>query len=94
MSRPVSVVMPSLEDLDLFERHMPALLAELERRDAKDEVVVVDDTGRDVLAGPLGARWPGVRVVANKENVGFARAMTAGIQAARQPTQLQSMSSQ
>jgi len=83
VTRPVSVVMPSLDDLDLFERHLPALLAELERRDAHDEVVVVDDTGRDVLAGPLGARWPAVRVVANKENAGFARAMTAGIQAAR-----------
>ncbi len=83
MSRPVSVVMPSLDDLDLFERHLPALLAELERRDAHDEVVVVDDTGRDVLGAALRARWPSLRVVAMPENGGFARAMTAGIEAAR-----------
>ncbi|NOT30189.1 MAG: glycosyltransferase family 2 protein [Planctomycetes bacterium] len=83
MTRPVSVVIPSLDDLDLFERHLPALLAELERRAARDEVLVVDDTGRDLLAAALRARWPAVRVLAMPRNRGFARAMTAGIEAAR-----------
>jgi GT2 family glycosyltransferase len=83
VTRPVSVVIPSLDDFDLFERHLPALLDELERRAARDEVVVVDDTGRDVLASALQARWPSVRVVPMPENSGFARAMTAGIEAAR-----------
>ena len=62
MTRPVSVVMPSLDDLDLFERHLPALFVELEKHDADDELVVVDDTGRNVLAPALAARWPSVRV--------------------------------
>lgn len=83
MTRPVSIVIPSLEDLDHFERHLPTLLAELERRESGDEVVVVDDTGRDVLAAALGARWPSVRVVARKENGGFARAFLEGVTAAR-----------
>lgn len=83
MTRSVSVVMPSLDDLDLFEAHLPALLEELERRDAGDEVVVVDDTGRDVLAAALGARWPSVRVVPMEKNSGFARALRAGVEAAR-----------
>lgn len=83
MTRPVSVVMPSLDDLDLFERHLPALFDELERRAARDEVLVVDDTGRDQLAAALRARWPAVRVLAMPRNRGFARAMTAGIEAAR-----------
>jgi GT2 family glycosyltransferase len=83
MTRSVSVVMPSLDDLDLFERHLPALFGELDRRAAHDEVVVVDDTGRGVLAAPLAARWPAVRVVSMPANLGFARAMRAGIEAAR-----------
>lgn len=82
MTRSVSVVIPSLDDVDLFERHLPPLLEELGRRGGEDEVVVVDDTGKDVLAQPL-ARWPGVRVVAMRANGGFARAMRAGIEAAR-----------
>ncbi|MEQ1895017.1 MAG: glycosyltransferase family 2 protein [Planctomycetota bacterium] len=83
MTRSVSVVLPSLDDFDLFEQHLPALLAELERRSAGDEVLVVDDTGRDVLAAQLAARFPTVRVVAQRENGGFARALRAGIEAAR-----------
>jgi GT2 family glycosyltransferase len=75
--------MPSLDDLDLFERHLPALFVELEKHDADDELVVVDDTGRNVLAPALAARWPSVRVVAMSANSGFARAMRAGIEAAR-----------
>jgi len=83
VTRPVSVVMPSLDDLDLFERHLPALFNELERRGAGDEVVVVDDTGRGVLAPTFAERWPSVRVVTMPANSGFARAMTAGVEAAR-----------
>lgn len=83
MTRPVSIVMPSLDDLDHFERHLPTLLAELERREAGDEVVVIDDTGRNVLAAALGSRWPSVRVVARRENGGFARAFLDGAEAAR-----------
>lgn len=83
MTRPVSVVIPSLEDVDLFERHLPALLAELERRSTDDEVLVVDDTGRDVLAAALASRFPGVRVLARRANGGFAAALREGIEAAR-----------
>jgi GT2 family glycosyltransferase len=83
VTRSVSVVIPSLDDIDLFERHLPALLSELDQRATGDEVVVVDDTGRDVLAAPLRARWPLVRVVPMSANGGFARAMRAGIEAAR-----------
>jgi GT2 family glycosyltransferase len=82
VTRAVSVVMPSLDDVDLFELHLPALLEELARRGAGDEVLVVDDTGKDVLAAPL-ARWKEVRVIAMPENRGFARAMRTGIEAAR-----------
>jgi len=82
MTRSVSVVIPSLDDVDLFEAHLPALLEELERRDAGDEVVVVDDSGKNVLAAAL-ARWPSVRVVAMEKNGGFARALRTGIEAAR-----------
>jgi len=79
----VSVVLPSLDDVDLFERNLPALLAELEGRALGDEVLVVDDTGRDVLAGALKQRFPGVRVIAQATNGGFARALKAGVEAAR-----------
>ncbi len=83
MTRPVSVVMPALDDFDLFERNLPPLLQELGSRSLGDEVLVVDDTGRDALSARLAARFPGVKVLARAENGGFARALASGIDAAR-----------
>jgi len=83
MTRPVSIVVPSLDDIELFRIHMPRLLAELDRRGQDDEVLVVDDTGRDALSGPLGKEFPQVRVVTREENGGFAVALRDGIEAAR-----------
>jgi len=83
VTRPVTVILPSLDDVDLFERNLPALLEELEGRSLADEVLVVDDTGRDVLAGALRERFPTVRVLARPENGGFARALRTGVEAAK-----------
>jgi len=82
VTRAVSVIIPSLDDLDLLERDLPPLLAELAGRSAPGEVLVVDDTGRDVLAGALRARFPTVQVVARAENGGFAKALRDGVVAA------------
>ena len=85
MTHPVSVVVPCLQDLDLLERNLPALLGELEKRDLGDEVVVVDDTGEGVLAEPLASKFPEVRVVPRETNGGFARALLFGVEHARHP---------
>ena len=78
----ISVVIPSLDDMELFGRSLPALLAEVERRGLGDELWVVDDTGRGVLEEPLGRAYPQVRVLSNETNQGFARALLAGVRAA------------
>lgn len=83
MTRPVSVVVPSLDRRELLEANLPPLLAELAARAMGDEVVVVDDTGADVLADWLARRFPGVRTVARTENGGFANALRSGVEAAR-----------
>ena len=83
MTRPVSVVVPSLDDFDLLERDLPPLLDELAARTQGDEVLVVDDTGKDVLSSRLAQSFPTVRVLARAENGGFARALTNGIEEAR-----------
>jgi GT2 family glycosyltransferase len=88
-TRPVSVVIASLDDVELFESHLPALMAELDRRGAGDEVLVVDDTGRDVLQGWFSVHFAEalssgcLRCVARAENGGFAAAMLDGARAAR-----------
>ena len=84
--QPVSIVIASLDDRDLLERHLPPLLAEVERRKAGDEVLVVDDTGRGSLAAWMESRY-GVpagplRAIAREHNGGFAKAMWTGVEAA------------
>jgi GT2 family glycosyltransferase len=80
---PVSVVMPCLDDQDLLERNLPALVAEFERRACDDEIVIVDDTGRDALSRWLAEHFPRARVLARERNGGFAQALLSGVRLAR-----------
>jgi GT2 family glycosyltransferase len=89
--RAVSIVVPALGDEALLERALRSVRAELDHRAAgarnggaaADEVLVVDDTGRGQLAPFLRARFPEVRHLGAPRNLGFARALTAGLEAAR-----------
>jgi GT2 family glycosyltransferase len=83
VSIPISIVIPSLADRELLSLSLTPLLAELERRDAGDEVIVVDDSGAGALEDWLAAHFPAVRVLCNARNLGFARALLAGVEAAR-----------
>ncbi|MCA8978497.1 MAG: glycosyltransferase [Planctomycetes bacterium] len=82
MKRSVSVVVPSYDDRDLLAAHLPAVLAELERRAAGDELIVVDD-GAGGLVEWAAEHAPGARVVERAENGGFAEAVASGVRAAR-----------
>lgn len=83
MTRAVSVVVPCLDDRDLLERHLPPLLAELDRRGAGDEVVLVDDTGSAVLEDWAAEHFPACRVLSNVRNSGFAQTLLAGVEGAK-----------
>jgi len=80
---PVSIVIPAWEDQGLFERNLPALLAEVERRDARDEVVVVDDSGKDLLRTWFASRYPSVRGVVHRTSRGQGIALLSGARAAK-----------
>ncbi len=82
MTRPVSIVLPSLDVFELFEANLPPLLEEVERRAVGDEVILVDDTGRDVLAERVSADFPTLVVIAREENGGFAAALLSGVERA------------
>lgn len=89
----VSAVIPGLDDFGLLEKNLPPLLDELVP--AGGEVVLVDDTGRDVIAGWVereleqhlvdASHLASVRVVARAENGGFAAALLDGVTAAKHP---------
>ncbi len=77
----VSIIIPTLNGLELLQKHLPALLAADGAREA--EMIVVDDGGTDETAPWLAANVPQVRVLRMETNSGFSRACNAGIRAAR-----------
>jgi GT2 family glycosyltransferase len=76
MSEPrVAIVIVSFETRDTLVEG----LAALEREAAGTaEVVVVDNASRDGSAEAVRERFPSVRLIANPENLGFARACNQG----------------
>jgi GT2 family glycosyltransferase len=75
----VSVVIPSWNGRSLLDLVLPSL----ERQHYRDfETVVVDNGSSDGTVEHLAERWPGVRVVALPENVGFAAGVNRGIERA------------
>ncbi len=82
MKRPVSIVIPALDDRALLGRALDTLWSALKDRGESDEVIVVDDSGAGRLAAWLAADHPRARAVVNAENLGFARALSAGVERA------------
>ena len=82
MSRGVSFVVPALQPSEHLARALATLRAALAPREAPDEVIVVDDSGSGALRTWSAQRFPGARVVDPGRNLGFAGALSAGIEAA------------
>lgn len=75
----VSVVIPSRNGRELLE----TLLSGLAARVDNGEIIVSDNGSNDGTAEWLARAYPGVAVIASKESLSFARAVNAGIRAAR-----------
>lgn len=83
MRPPVSIVIPALADRDLLERRLSPLLAEVRRRDAGDEILVIDDTGKDVLRTWISSEYPTVRGVVHDVSRGYGKALVSGARVAK-----------
>lgn len=80
---PISAVIPNRDGADLLRRILPPLLCELPLDG--NEVLVVDDASADGSVEMLQQEFPGVRVVALTENVGFGAACNLGFREAHHP---------
>ena len=73
----LSVVLVSYKTRDHLIKCLDALQADA--GGFRSEIVVLDNDSRDDIAGVVGERYPTVRLRANRENLGYARAVNQGI---------------
>ncbi len=78
----VAVVIVSFETRDTLLETLAALPGS---DGSAIETVVVDNASTDGSAAAVRARFPGARVIANAENVGFSRACNQGARETRAP---------
>ncbi len=77
----VSVVIPTRNGRDLLARGLPEVVRQIAA--LSGEVIVSDNGSTDGTADWVRSEIPGVMVIQNPEPLSFARAVNAGIQAAR-----------
>ena len=74
----LSVIIPSYNGQYLLKQHLPAVAAT-----KPEEIIVVDDASTDTSIEFITANWPQIKLVRLTGNLGFARAVNAGVTAAR-----------
>jgi GT2 family glycosyltransferase len=77
----VSVIIVSYECKDALLECLASL--EREKASLPLEVIVIDNDSRDGTPYAVGSRFPWVKLVVNRKNVGFARAANQGMRFAR-----------
>jgi len=74
-----SIVIPNWNGQRLLEKNLPAVLAT-----NADEIIIVDNGSTDnSLQSIISLKSPKIKIVKNKENLGFARAVNQGVEAAK-----------
>ena len=76
-----SVVIPNWNGKDLLEKYLPSVIAAMAGHPA-NEVIVVDNGSSDGSAEFVRARFPGVKLVALAENLGFGGGSNRGFREA------------
>jgi hypothetical protein len=77
----LSVIIVSWKVKDLLKKNLEALFNS--KGDIDFEVFVVDNNSRDGTVEMVSEKFPGVRLIANKDNPGFAKANNMAINQAR-----------
>ena len=81
-SAPVSIVIPTWNGKHHLEANLPSVIASIEGRPGS-EILVVENASTDGSAAYLEEKFPEVRRLKQKENLGFGGGSNAGFRAAR-----------
>lgn len=79
----ISIIIPSWNGKDLLRRCVPSAISAVKYVKKKYEIIVVDDGSTDDTAHFLKSKFPKVKVISLKENVGFVKAINIGAKVAK-----------
>ena len=74
----LSIIIPTFNGKDLLAQNLPQVLTAA----PEAEMIVVDDASTDTTVNFITTDFPGVKLVSLPRNLGFARAVNAGVAAA------------
>lgn len=80
----VSVIIPNYNGLELLKKYFPAVVeAWKEPKNQIGEVIVIDNGSIDASVDYLKSNFPQVKIIRNKRNLGFSKAVNAGAKVAK-----------
>jgi len=79
MAQKVSVIIPNFNGKELLANNLPNVV----KNCAGCEIIVVDDASNDESVQFLKRRFKNIKIVENKKNLGFAKAVNIGAQYAK-----------
>jgi GT2 family glycosyltransferase len=77
----VSIVILTRNQPELLPRCLEACFSEIECAGLKGEVILIDNASADGTPQRMAARFPGLRVIRNEENLSFSAGNNQGIRA-------------
>lgn len=83
--KPISVVIPTFNALDLLKEYFPKVVESFESYEGGGEIIVVDDGGNDGSPLWLKNNYPRIKIIELKTNMGFAVACNEGAKEAKNP---------
>lgn len=72
-----SILIPSYNGLALLKKHLPAIVKLSPKADA---ILIVDDGSTDGTAEFLKNKYPNIKVIHNRLNLGFTKSVNAGVE--------------
>lgn len=72
-----SILIPSYNGLALLKKHLPAVVKLSPKADA---ILIVDDGSTDGTAEFLKNKYPNIKVIHNRLNLGFTKSVNAGVE--------------
>jgi len=80
-----SIIIPNWNGKDLLAKCLPSVIKASECSDQVSEIIIVDDGSTDASVEFIKERFPKIRLISLKNNLGFGAACNTGVAASKSP---------